>query len=185
MPTIRACPNPVMRDAYLQLVHARSGVEERCCSRSSAAPAAGSGADLPAGRPRAPTPCSASTDGVRSITILRDRPRTAPVGEILRGCRRRRSSCACCCCPETSSGSSTRLGPDQLPDAGARELFRAVVLAREPERRGHPPALSMSALMACARPRDGVRPGPSRRPPAPRPEPARLSEADLAYESSA
>ena len=29
MPTIRAVPNPVMRDAYLQLVHRVSGVEER------------------------------------------------------------------------------------------------------------------------------------------------------------
>src|SRR5262249_25159264 len=29
MPTIRAVPNPVMRDAYLQLIHRVSGVEER------------------------------------------------------------------------------------------------------------------------------------------------------------
>ncbi len=34
VPTLRAIPNPVMRDAYLQTIHRVSGVEERRSSRS-------------------------------------------------------------------------------------------------------------------------------------------------------
>ena len=44
------------------------------------------------------------------------------------------------------------IGPDQLPSTVARELFRAVVLAREPDDHGVHPPFSLTALVAALDP---------------------------------
>ena len=52
------------------------------------------------------------------------------------------------------------LGPDQLPSTVARELFRAIVLQRAPERPGRPPAVRLRGAAGRPRRRDGgARPG--------------------------
>jgi len=134
-PTLRAIPNPVMRDAYLQKIHAVSGVEERSVLEVlHRRPAAGSGAA--AGRITADA-VLASADALPVDQILRA---ITPVEEeLLR---------LLLLAPDQQPRAADEIGPDQLPSTPARELFRAIVLQRAPDDHGVRPPFSMSALMA-------------------------------------
>jgi hypothetical protein len=72
------------------------------------------------------------------------------------------------------------VGPDQLPSTVARELFRAVVFAREPNDEGVHPPFSLTALIQGLDPETAALAQAviARRDPNPR----ELSQADLAYE---
>jgi hypothetical protein len=72
------------------------------------------------------------------------------------------------------------IGPDQLPSTVARELFKAVVLAREPNDEGIHPPFSLTALVQSLDPETAALAQAvlARRDPNPR----ELSEADLNYE---
>jgi DNA primase len=133
-PTLRAIPNPVMRDAYLQAIHTRSGIEERSIlevlHRRPAAP------EHAQGRITADA-VLASADALPVDQILRS---ITPVEEeLLR---------LLLLAPEQQLRAVDELGPDQLPSTPARELFRAIVLQRAPNDQGIRPPFSMSALMA-------------------------------------
>jgi DNA primase len=133
-PTLRAVPNPVMRDAYLQAIHARSGIEERSIlevlHRRPATP------EHAAGRITADA-VLASADALPVDQILRS---ITPVEEeLLR---------LLLLAPEQQLRAVDDIGPDQLPSTPARELFRAIVLQRAPNDQGVRPPFSMSALMA-------------------------------------
>ena len=138
MPTIRAVPNPVMRDAYLQLVHRASGVEERVLLEVLRGARLGGASGLARRRPG------------RVRGRLRGRWRLAD----LRGGDRRRGGLAAghgdpprrpaagggvpapaAARARDAAEDRRSIGPDQLPSTVARELFRAVVLAREPNDR--------------------------------------------------
>jgi DNA primase len=133
-PTLRAIPNPVMRDAYLQAIHTRSGIEERSILEVlHRAPAPGAG---PGGRITADA-VLASADALPVDQILRA---ITPVEEqLLR---------LLLLAPEQQARAVDEIGPDQLPSTPARELFRAIVLQRAPDDHGVRPPFSMSALMA-------------------------------------
>ena len=133
-PTLRAVPNPVMRDAYLQAIHTRSGIEERSILEVlHQRPAA---ADHVAGRITADA-VLASADALPVDQILRS---ITPVEEeLLR---------LLMLAPEQQLRVVDEIGPDQLPSTPARELFRAIVLQRAPNDQGIRPPFSMSALMA-------------------------------------
>ena len=133
-PTLRAVPNPVMRDAYLQAIHTRSGIEERSILEIlHQRPAA---ADHVAGRITADA-VLASADALPVDQILRS---ITPVEEeLLR---------LLMLAPEQQLRVVDEIGPDQLPSTPARELFRAIVLQRAPTDQGLRPPFSMSALMA-------------------------------------
>jgi len=49
--------------------------------------------------------------------------------------------------PEIQLKITAAVGPDQLPNTVARELFRAIVLAREPDEQGIHPPFSLTALV--------------------------------------
>ena len=134
-PTLRAIPNPVMRDAYLQKIHAVSGIEERSVLEIlHRKPAPGSGAA--AGRITADA-VLASADALPVDQILRA---ITPVEEeLLR---------LLLLAPDQQPRATDEIGPDQLPSTPARELFRAIVLQRAPDDHGVRPPFSMSALMA-------------------------------------
>ena len=134
-PTLRAIPNPVMRDAYLQKIHTVSGVEERSVLEVlHRRPAPGSGAA--AGRITADA-VLASADALPVDQILRA---ITPVEEeLLR---------LLLLAPDQQPRAADEIGPDQLPSTPARELFRAIVLQRAPDDHGVRPPFSMSALMA-------------------------------------
>jgi DNA primase len=133
-PTLRAIPNPVMRDAYLQAIHTRSGIEERSILEVlHRAPAPGAG---PGGRITADA-VLASADALPVDQILRS---ITPVEEqLLR---------LLLLAPDQQVRAVDEIGPDQLPSTPARELFRAIVLQRAPDDHGVRPPFSMSALIA-------------------------------------
>src|SRR5262245_7952162 len=186
MPTIRAVPNPVMRDAYLQLVHRVSGVEERVLlevlrgarvgGASGLAPGAG-----PASGARVAGAAShgASRFNAEAIAGAAD---SLPVSEILRGVLPQEAEFLrlLLLVPELQLRIVDSIGPDQLPSTVARELFRAVVLAREPDDAGVHPPFSLTALVTSLDPETAslAQAVIARRDPNPR----ALSEAELAYE---
>jgi DNA primase len=133
-PTLRAIPNPVMRDAYLQTIHTRSGIEERSILEVlHRRPAPG---DVSVGRITADAVLAAA-DALPVDQILRA---ITPVEEqLLR---------LLLLAPDQQVRTVDEVGPDQLPSTPARELFRAIVLVRAPNDQGIRPPFSMSALMA-------------------------------------
>lgn len=189
MPTIRAVPNPVMRDAYLQLVHRVSGVEERVLlevlrgTRLGGASGLANAAMAPVGSVRpAGGPGSAADTGRISAEAIVSAQDSLPVAEILRGVLPQEAEFLriLLLVPEIQLRIVDSIGPDQLPSTVARELFRAVVVAREPNDAGVHPPFSLTALIAGLDPETAslAQAVIARREPNPR----SLSEADLAYE---
>jgi DNA primase len=133
VPTLRAIPNPVMRDAYLQAIHRVSGVEER------------SVLEILHRRPEAAVvqgriTADAVIGAADALPVERILAAITPVEEeLLR---------LILLVPEQQLRASDEIGPDQLPSTPARELFRAIVLQRAANDQGVHPPFSMSALMA-------------------------------------
>ena len=133
VPTLRAIPNPVMRDAYLQTIHRVSGVEERTVL------------EVLHQRPAAATiegriTADAVIGAADALPVDRILAAITPVEEeLLR---------LLLLVPDQQLRAADEIGPDQLPSTPARELFRAIVLQRAANDQGVHPAFSMSALMA-------------------------------------
>jgi DNA primase catalytic core len=189
MPTIRAVPNPVMRDAYLQLVHRVSGVEERVLLEvlrgtrlGGASGLAGSAHGQGAGFAGGSVGGAASREGRFSADAVITSADSLPVSEILRGVLPQEAEFLrlLLLVPELQLKIVDSIGPDQLPSTVARELFRAVVLAREPNDAGVHPPFSLTALIQGLDPETAslAQAVVARRDPNPR----SLSDADLAYE---
>jgi DNA primase len=133
VPTLRAIPNPVMRDAYLQTIHRVSGVEERTVlevlhQRPDAVAAQGR------------ITADAVIGAADALPVDRILQAITPVEEeLLR---------LIMLVPDQQLRAGDEIGPDQLPSTPARELFRAIVLQRDADDQGIHPPFSMSALMA-------------------------------------
>jgi len=169
LPIIRNLPNPVLRDAYLARVRQVSGVEERTL--------------LEAMHQRRDREHDARGGGDRfSAAAVTSAPDALPVTEILRAVSRTEQELLrlVLLVPETHDALLDGVGPDRLPSQVARELFRAVVIARAPDEHGVRPPFSLSAVL------DGLdeesralgqalisRPGPN---------PRDLGDRSLAYE---
>jgi hypothetical protein len=82
--------------------------------------------------------------------------------------------------PEIQGKITDSIGPDRLPNTVARELFRALVLAREADDQGVRPPFSLTALVQALDPETAALAQAlgARRDPNPR----ELSQDDLAYE---
>jgi len=172
MPTLRAVPNPVMRDAYFQLVHRASGVEERILLESLRTGSTATGLIADRG----------SREGRISAGAVLSAQDALPVGEILRGVLPQEAELLrlLLLVPEIQLRVVDLLGPDRLPSTVARELFRAIVLAREPNDEGVHPPFSLTALVQSLDPETAALAQAviARQQPNPR----ELTEADLAYE---
>jgi DNA primase catalytic core len=191
MPTIRSVPNPVMRDAYLQLVRQASGVEERVLLEVLRGARVGGASGLAnvargngAGRAVGPGTTGGAREGegrINADSVLAS-PDALPVTEILRGVLPQEAELLrlLLLVPEAQLRIVDAIGPDQLPSTVARELFRAVVLAREPNDEGVRPPFSLTALVQGLDPETAALAQAvlARRDPNPRD----LSEADLTYE---
>jgi DNA primase len=185
MPTIRAVPNPVMRDAYLQLVHRVSGVEERVLLEVLRGARAGGASGLASnGSGAGARVAGAAADGgsrmsAEAIVSAAD---SLPITEILRGVLPQEAEFLrlLLLVPEIQLKVVDAIGPDQLPSTVARELFRAVVLAREPNDEGIHPPFSLTALVQALDPETAALAQAviARRDPNPRD----LSESELSYE---
>ncbi len=140
LPIIRNLPNPVMRDAYLARVRQASGVEERtlleAMHRRRTREADGGGGDGRDGRERF------------SAQAVTSAPDALPVTEILRGVSRTEQELLrlVLLVPEAHDTVLDGLGPDRLPSQVARELYRAVVVARGRDEHGVRPPFSLSAI---------------------------------------
>ncbi len=189
MPTIRQVPNPVMRDAYLQLVRQASGVEERVLLEVLRGQRVGGASGL-AEIARGPGPNGGATaSGARGVMDSRINAASVitsadalPVADILRGVLPQEAELLrlLLLVPEAQLRIVDAIGPDQLPSTVARELFRAVVLAREPDDAGVHPPFSLTALVQGLDPETAALAQAvlARRDPNPRD----LDEADLTYE---
>jgi DNA primase len=135
MPTIRAVPNPVMRDAWLGRVRQVSGVEERTLL------------EVLHSRPKATNGHAAGRINVESVTHSAD---ALPVREILRSITKGERDLLrlMLLLPDRQLAITESLGPDQLPSTVARELFRAIVLQRAPDDHGVHPPFDSAALIA-------------------------------------
>ncbi len=169
LPIIRNLPNPVLRDAYLGKVHRVSGVEERTLlealhRRSGREPDGRNGRDR------------------FTAEAVTGAPDALPVTEILRGVSRTEQELLrlVLLVPEVHDTVLDGVGPDRLPSQVARELYRAIVLARARDEHGVRPAWALPAIL------DGLddesralgqalvsRPGPN---------PRQLGDHALAYE---
>ncbi|HUQ78935.1 MAG TPA: DNA primase [Patescibacteria group bacterium] len=133
VPTLRAIPNPVMRDAYLQTIHRLSGVEERTVLE-----VLHRRADATAVQGR--ITADAVIGAADALPVDRILAAITPVEEeLLR---------LILLVPDQQLRASDEIGPDQLPSTPARELFRAIILQRESNDQGVHPPFSMSTLMA-------------------------------------
>jgi DNA primase len=219
MPTIRAVPNPVMRDGWLQRIRQVSGVEERILlevlrggrSATGLAPRPGQGtpsvldADgrigggLDAGtriggeggfrggggalRGAAGGALRGTAgDGRISAGAVLAQEDALRVGDILRGVLPQEQELLrlMLLVPEIQLKITDAIGPDQLPNTVARELFRALVLAREPDDQGIHPPFSLSAVVGSLDPETAALAQAlvARRDPNPR----ALTEQELSYE---
>ena len=133
VPTLRAIPNPVMRDAYLQTIHRVSGVEER------------SVLEVLHRRPDAVAvqgriTADAVIGAADALPVDRILAAITPVEEeLLR---------LILLIPDQQLRAAEELTADQLPSTPARELFGAIVAQRAAAEDGSRPPFSMSALMA-------------------------------------
>jgi DNA primase catalytic core len=203
MPTLRSVPNPVMRDAYFQLVHRVSGVEERVLmevlrgqrpggvtglagpsglgginggTQGNVSQAGGGNGAHNGSRGGAGGESRFTADAVIGAAD------SLPVGEILRAVLPQEAELLrlLLLVPEVQPKILDTIGPDQLPNTVARELFRAVLLAREPNDAGIRPPFSLTALVQSLDPETAALAQAilARRDPNPR----ELSDGDLGYE---
>jgi DNA primase len=139
LPIIRNLPNPVMRDAYLGRVRQVSGVEERTLLEAMhRRPEPGRSGGAQDGRERF------SADAVKNA---RD---ALPINEILKGISptEQRLLRLVLLVPESHEKVLDGLGPDRLQSQIARELYRAVVNARERNEQGVRRPWSLSEVLA-------------------------------------
>ena len=166
---LRGLADPVMRDAYLSQVQQVSGVEERTLLEAMH---------------RRPVREPDGRDGrdrftAEAVTRAAD---ALPVNDILRAVSRTEQELLrlVLLVPESHDAILDGLGPDRLPSQVARELYRAVVIARARDDHGVRPPYSLSGIL------DGLdeesralgqalvsRPGPN---------PRELGDHALAYE---
>jgi DNA primase len=135
MPAIRDIADPLRRDEALQQVRHESGVEERVLRQVLDRRIAASGGAAN-GRRGGEAATRITADAVLAS------PDALPVGDILRAVTPVEAELLrlLLLVPEQQLRVAEELGPDRLPSTLARELYRAIVLARAPDDHGvHPP----------------------------------------------
>lgn len=159
MPTIRAVPNPVMRDGWLQRIRQVSGVEERVLLEVLRSGHSATGLAQPRGGRAGsggPGSMGPGTDAATRINVdsVTSAPDALRVGDILRGVLPQEQELLrlMLLVPEVQARITGAIGPDQLPSTVARELFRAMILAREPDDQGIHPPFSLTALVGTLDP---------------------------------
>ncbi len=141
MPAIRDIADPLRRDEALQEVRRVSGVEERVLRQvldRRIAAAGGVG----------PRRGSESQTRITADAVLAS-PDVLPIGDILRAVSPVEAELLrlLLLLPEEQLRVVEELGPDQLPSTLARELYRAIVLARAPDDRGVHPEFDRASLL--------------------------------------
>ena len=141
MPAIGDITDPLRRDEALQQVRRVSGVEERVLRQvldRRIAAAGGAG----------PRRAGESQSRITADAVLAS-PDALPVGDILRAVSPVEAELLrlLLLLPEEQLRVVDELGPDQLPSTLARELYRAIVLARAPDDHGIHPEFDRTNLL--------------------------------------
>ena len=133
MPTLRAVPNPVMRDGYLGRLRQVSGVEERVLL------------EVLHRRPSEPV----APQGRITLDAVIAAPDALPIGDILRAVSPVEAELLrlILFLPDQQLRVVNELGPDLLPSTIARELYRAIVLMRAPDEHGVPGRFDRGRLL--------------------------------------
>src|SRR4051812_22631818 len=136
LPIVRNLPNPVLRDAYLQRIQQVSGVEQRTLLEAMHR------RQLREADPRDGRERFSAAAVVRAADAL-------PVNDILRGISRTEQELLrlVLLVPETHDAVLDGLGPDRLPSQVARELYRAIVLARARNEQGVRPPYVLTEIL--------------------------------------
>jgi DNA primase len=145
MPAIRDIADPLRRDEALQQVRHESGVEERVLRQVlDRRIAASAGASASHGRRGGEAATRITADAVLAS------PDALPVGDILRAVTPVEAELLrlLLLVPEQQLRVAEELGPDRLPSTLARELYRAIVLARAPDDHGVHPPFELAAFVS-------------------------------------
>ena len=138
IPAIRDIADPLRRDEALQQMHRVSGIDERVLRQSLERRMAAVG--------------PGQRDGTSRITAdaVLASPDALPIDDILRAVTPVEAELLrlLLLVPDQQIRVAEQLGPDQLPSTLARELYRAIVLAREPDDHGVHPPFDTVAFMA-------------------------------------
>lgn len=148
MPAIRDIADPLRRDEALQETRRVSGVEERVLRQVlDRRIAAGAGGTGPGGRGAGHRGGEAATRITMDAVLAS--PDILPIGDILRAVTPVEAELLrlLLLVPEQQLRVVEELGPDQLPSTLARELYRAIVLAREADDHGVHPPFDRAGLM--------------------------------------
>jgi DNA primase len=165
MPTLRQLP-PVMRDGYLAKLRQVSGVEERTLLEVLH---------------RRPAPGGGPGESRITASAVLGAADALPVDQILRAVTPVEAELLrlLLLVPDQQLRVTEELGPDQLPSTPARELFRAIVLARAPNDAGIRPPFERSGFLDALD--DETRALALALFAKPGPDPATLSDVRLAY----
>jgi len=153
MPTLRAVPNPVMRDGYLGKLRQVSGVEERVLlevlhRRPAPGSAGSSGVGGSVGSGFGSAAGAAIESRISADSVLAS-PDALPVNEVLRAISPVEAELLrlILFLPDQQLRVADELGPDMLPSTIARELYRAIVLMRAPDEHGVPGRFDRGRLL--------------------------------------
>jgi DNA primase len=148
MPTLRRVRDPILRDAYLQELAKRSGVEERVLLEALHASAARNGAS---GVAVGPGMDAEGGHGGQRLTLeaVRAASDVPDADDFLRAVSPVEAALLRLLLlrPETQLRVVDEIAPDQLPSTIARELFRAIVEMRAPSDAGVPGAFDRARLL--------------------------------------
>ena len=167
MPPIREIDDPLRRDEALGEVRRVSGVEERVLRQVLERPARNPiGAGAASGRNGHDGESRMSADAILSS------PDALPIGDILRAITPVESELLrlLLLLPDEQVRVIEQLRPEELPSTVARELYRAIIVQREPDEDGKPSAVRSRRTPGAPRSRDPApgRRADGRRPPASR-----------------
>jgi DNA primase len=149
MPTLRRVRDPILRDAYLQELAKRSGVEERVLLEAlhAAGRPGGAGGPVAVG----PGPDADGAHAGQRLTLEAVRAASdMPTGEeVLRAITPVEAELLRLLLlrPDVQLRVVDELAPDQLPSTVARELYRAIVEMRAPSEQGVPGAYERGRLL--------------------------------------
>jgi DNA primase len=133
MPTLRQLP-PVMRDGYLAKLRQVSGVEERTLLEVLH---------------RRPAPSGGAGESRITASAVLGSADALPVDQILRAITPVEAELLrlLLLVPDQQLRVTEEIGPDQLPSTPARELFRALVIARAANDQGVRPPFNRTAFL--------------------------------------
>jgi DNA primase len=144
MPAIREINDPLRRDEALGEIRRVSGVEERVLRQVLERPARN-----PIGGGGAASRAGGNGESRMSADAILSSPDALPISDILRAITPVESELLrlLLLLPDEQVRVIEQLRPEELPSTVARELYRAIIVQREPDEAGNRPAFDLVGLL--------------------------------------